>query len=242
VPRDSTGVYTTPAGQPVTGGTTISATVFNALVNDLKAEMTDSLSRTGKGGMSVPLPFADGSVSAPGISFDNETNSGFYRAGSHDIRMTLNGSDVLKSTTSRTGFAGATAGQQVSASSAGFSHTGDTNDTDVTNITVTITTTGRPVMLVLQPDGNTTNDAYIGVLSDAGLGRIATFKLLRDATVIARSMHSGIASELFRIPPGALTLVDTPAAGTYTYKLQVAVDNNAAVVYAKYVVLIAYEL
>jgi hypothetical protein len=91
MPRDASGNYTTPAGQPVTSGTTISSTVFNALVNDLKTEMTDSLSRSGNGGMLVPLPFADGSVSAPGISFDNETSSGLYRAGAKDVRLTVFG-------------------------------------------------------------------------------------------------------------------------------------------------------
>ena len=91
MPRDASGNYTTPAGQPVVSATVISSTVFNNLVNDLKTEMTDSLSRSGKGGMLVPLPFADGTVGAPGISFTNETSSGLYRIGASDVGLSIGG-------------------------------------------------------------------------------------------------------------------------------------------------------
>lgn len=37
----------------------------------------------------------DGSVTAPAISFQNETNSGFYRAANHNLRFAVNGLDVL---------------------------------------------------------------------------------------------------------------------------------------------------
>ena len=38
---------------------------------------------------------ADGSVSSPGFSFANETNSGWYYIGSHNLGMTINGTQVL---------------------------------------------------------------------------------------------------------------------------------------------------
>ena len=49
-----------------------------------------------------------------------------------------------------TAFAGAK-GVQISSSSSTFSTT-SLSPTDVTNLSVTITTTGRPVLLMLQPD------------------------------------------------------------------------------------------
>ena len=38
--------------------------------------------------------FPNGTVSAPSISFTNDTDCGLYRAGSNDIRMSANGTDV----------------------------------------------------------------------------------------------------------------------------------------------------
>jgi hypothetical protein len=58
---------------------------------DLAAMLQDSLSRTGKGGMLVAFLNADGTVSAPGISFLNEPNSGLYRVGAFDHRYAVNG-------------------------------------------------------------------------------------------------------------------------------------------------------
>lgn len=74
--RNSGGTYALPAGQPVVSGTTISAATFNTLTADLASEMTDSLDRSGKGGMLAPLRGTDGSVSAPAISFTSATNVG----------------------------------------------------------------------------------------------------------------------------------------------------------------------
>lgn len=107
MPRGGTGTCTTPAGQPVVAGTVISATVFNALVNDIYTILTDSLSRSGSGSMSVPLQFFDGVIGAPGIAFANEGASGLYRAGANDIRLSINGVDRAKWST--TGFLAAAA-------------------------------------------------------------------------------------------------------------------------------------
>jgi hypothetical protein len=69
--------------------------VFNNLINDIIAEITDSLSRSGKGGMLVPFEFSDGAVGAPAATFSSETNSGLYRAGANDIRFSLAGIDLI---------------------------------------------------------------------------------------------------------------------------------------------------
>ena len=63
--RNSSGTWTAPAGQPVVAGTVIDVTVENNLVSDIGAEITDSLSRSGKGGMTAPLRTLDGTVAAP---------------------------------------------------------------------------------------------------------------------------------------------------------------------------------
>jgi len=91
MPRDDNGVYSLPSGNPVAPGTTIEDAWANSTLNDVAAALTDSLSRTGQGGMQYPLTFGDGTVSAPGIAWTNETGSGLYRAGAADTRLTLQG-------------------------------------------------------------------------------------------------------------------------------------------------------
>lgn len=76
--RNASGTYSRTAGQPVTSGTTITASAFNTLTADLATEMTDSLSRSGKGAMLAPLELVNGSTSAPSLSWDSDTNTGLY--------------------------------------------------------------------------------------------------------------------------------------------------------------------
>ena len=91
MPRNSSGTYSTPAGQPVVSGTVISAATENTLVSDISTEITDSLSRSGKGGMSAPIRTPDGAVSAPAHSFTNETGTGLYRIGASDVGLAIAG-------------------------------------------------------------------------------------------------------------------------------------------------------
>jgi len=55
MPRNGSGAYSPPAGQPVVGGTTVSSSVFNALVTDLGAEMTKSVCTDGQTPMTANL-------------------------------------------------------------------------------------------------------------------------------------------------------------------------------------------
>lgn len=103
MPRDSNGTYTLPAGNPVVSGTTISSTWANSTLSDIATALTDSLSRDGEGSMAAPLQLADGSIGAPGLTWANETTTGWYRAGSGDIRFAISGGDKTQITTN--GFA-----------------------------------------------------------------------------------------------------------------------------------------
>jgi len=89
--RDSSGTYTLPAGNPVTAGTTIEATWANGTMSDIASSLTNSLDRTGKGGMTSAFKSVDGTVAAPGVTFSSESTTGFFRAGSADLRVTLAG-------------------------------------------------------------------------------------------------------------------------------------------------------
>lgn len=95
MPRNSSGTYTLPAGNPVVPGDTIDAAWANDTLNDLATEITNSLSRTGAGGMLAPFRIANGSSSAPALAFANETNTGFYRAGTAEVWFVVQGVPIL---------------------------------------------------------------------------------------------------------------------------------------------------
>jgi len=96
MPRDGGGTYTLPAGNPVIPGTIIESTWANPTMNDIAAALTDSLSRTGSGGMIVPFLNADGSVALPGISWANQQNMGFWRPGLDEMRVSVAGNDKAR--------------------------------------------------------------------------------------------------------------------------------------------------
>jgi len=91
MPRDINGIYSLASGNPVKAGDTIEDSWANSTMDDLAAAMTDSLSRSGQGGMLAPFLFNDGVVASPGMAWSSEPGTGFYRAGSFDMRLTMQG-------------------------------------------------------------------------------------------------------------------------------------------------------
>lgn len=96
MPRDVSGNYTLPAGNPVVGGTVIEASWANPTMDDIGEEITNSLDRNGRGGMLVSFRVLDGNVGAPAYSFTDGFTSGLYRAGTNDIRMATGGADLTR--------------------------------------------------------------------------------------------------------------------------------------------------
>lgn len=91
MPRNVSGTYTLPSGNPVVAGTTIEASWANTTLSDVANELTNSLSRTGAGGMLAPFRLSDGTLGAPGIAFLNETSSGLYRPSASNVSMSVSG-------------------------------------------------------------------------------------------------------------------------------------------------------
>lgn len=125
-------------------------------------------------------------------------------------------------------------GQQVSASSAGFT-TGSGVPAPVTNLSVTITTTGRPVMVFCQSVG----DGTLGSFQSTGGAGQANWYLNRNivATVLQQIFitNNGV---LF---PSAISFMDVVGAGTYTYFISSFV-TAAAIANSLNLTLVAYEL
>lgn len=100
MPRNSSGAYSlyTP-GNPVVTQTVISSSWANNTLSDLATAMTDSLSRSGDGGMLAGLELANGTSGAPGLSWGSDLTSGLYRAGASDFRWVNATVELLQLTT-----------------------------------------------------------------------------------------------------------------------------------------------
>lgn len=123
----------------------------------------------------------------------------------------------------------------VSASSGGYTTT-STSYSDVTNLSCTITTTGNPVMVFIQP---TADDSLAGSyfrFSGAAVN-YGMITVLRDSTILFYGSID-VSSSDNQIPP-MLFKFDVPSAGTYTYKAQakVVISGTCYVVNCQLVVL-----
>lgn len=151
-------------------------------------------------------------------------------------------------------------GHQVSSSSGNYSATCAGNSfVDMTNLTVTITTTGRPVMIMTIGDGTSGySSGFWKKQSTSAATNPLSIALVKDSTEIQRI---GFIGELSSSSPfysmfGNVHFIDTPTAGTYTYKLRAAcyvkgndgvgdfsaIDTGVRTYGASYLKLVAYEL
>jgi hypothetical protein len=96
MPRDSSGNYSLPAGNPVQSGTVITSTWANSTLDDVSSALSDSLDRYGRGGMLAPFEFSDGTNFLPGATWTNETSTGLYRFDGGDLRMSVLTQDIMR--------------------------------------------------------------------------------------------------------------------------------------------------
>jgi len=95
MPRDGSGNYTLPVSNPVAPFTTIATSWANPTLSDLAVAMTDSLSRSGQGGMLAPFKVADGTLAAPGLGFINEPGIGMYREAAGIAHLVNSGVKII---------------------------------------------------------------------------------------------------------------------------------------------------
>lgn len=131
-------------------------------------------------------------------------------------------------------------------SSSGAYTTTSTSAVAVTNMSVTITTTGNPVMIGFRSD--VASVSYLGVSSSFNQFAAAFYKIQRDAVDVYEYEHYVFDNTLTsfdeRIPPGVLnTFDDGASAGTHTYTLQVAqIGSVGNTVSVNNVVMYVYEI
>lgn len=139
----------------------------------------------------------------------------------------------------------AAVGQQISSSCGNATTVNSNTMIDVTNLAVTITTTGRPVVVACIPDGNLAEINGQFVAQSSGATAALNLRLLRDTSTVANwGLISGgtTAPALEAYGASTVYMVDTPSAGTYVYKLQYSVGTNIQSAQAQHLKLIAYEL
>jgi len=116
-------------------------------------------------------------------------------------------------------------------SSCGSQSTTSVTFSTITNLTVTITTSGRPVMVFFNANAENPTGAQIGT---TGSG---VFSIIRDATNISYARVNGN----FNAPPGSIQVLDTGAsAGPHTYIVQY--NATAGTTFIEHVNLVAYEV
>lgn len=120
---------------------------------------------------------------------------------------------------------------QTSASCGNFAVTSNSL-ADVPNLSITITTVGRPVMIALSAASS--GGAFILKILSSAAGLLSgTLAVVRGASVLCTPEidEAGGApvgnGQFSQLPPGVI-LFDTPAAGTYTYKIQAQIDPGLA--------------
>ncbi|MBI1841941.1 MAG: hypothetical protein HYR88_13965 [Verrucomicrobia bacterium] len=120
---------------------------------------------------------------------------------------------------------------------------GATTLSDVTNLHVTITTTGRPVIVTLGSPPKAKESA-VDLYSSNGDFPIGRFVFSRDGEDLT-SMYAGRDDNPvgnIQYPPSAFSFIDFPGKGTHTYKLRAVVRSTGAAIAFIECVLIAYEL
>lgn len=138
----------------------------------------------------------------------------------------------------------ASLGQQISSSSGNFTGS-SASIADVTNLTVTITSTGRPIFVGIIPISG--GSSYIGIQrSDTEME--SRVYIVRDASeagrIELRCLATGASAVKNFYPPSSVFMVDPQAAGTYVYKIQyqTSFSTNSPLVSFFNCKLIAYEL
>lgn len=193
------------------------------------------------GSYSLTLPSIPSSQSF--VTVDTSGNISGYASisagitGSNVASGTITGTNIASATITGANIASATVaranivsvGQQISSSCGNYTTTSGTIS-QVTNLSVSLTTNGNPVMILIQPDGSS-NAANI----DAPSGQELTMVIVRGATTIATYSIAALKT------PTSIQMLDTPSAGTYTYSVGMSSTFGGAVG-VSYSVLVAYEI
>lgn len=99
MPRDISGNYTLPIGNPVVVDTTITTDWGNDTMNDIAAQLNNVVTKDGVVGPTGPLRGSNGTAAAPAYSFTSDTNIGNYRIGADVLGWSVAGVEAMRLST-----------------------------------------------------------------------------------------------------------------------------------------------
>lgn len=95
--RNVNGEYNLPVGNPAIQGTIISSDMFNRTMEDIRDALSDSLSRSGLGGMLDVFLGIDGAVLNPSFAFINSPSSGMsYSTTQDSVSISVGGVEAIR--------------------------------------------------------------------------------------------------------------------------------------------------
>lgn len=206
-------------------------TDYATSVSDTITSVDNHDHSSGKGTQVDSAGIADGAISAAKLASDAVTTAKIL-----DANVTTAKIAALAVTRAKQ----AAVGHQTSSTISGTFNSG--TYADLTNATISITTTGRPVLLMLIPVPGTPGFGAEFLLQGPGQLTL-NLKLLRGATIVFEQKYD-FAPNATQTGTPDITFVpsimfDAPAAGTYTYKIQYNVNQTLFVSDYK---LVAFEL
>jgi hypothetical protein len=267
--RAADGTCTLPANtvRPAVTNTTISATDFNAAMADVESMLTDSLSRSGKGGMATPMQFAGGDATTPGITFVGDTDTGVFSDIANNVGIATGGTMRVRVTdtsvaitdavavtgdvavTGNLSVTGTITGVGSGATGTGSMAAGLNTITSITYVSIPggglhahITCVrGGKVIVSIQNAGANSGIGYIRAIADAGGNRQLSLRLYMDGTTVLDERGFELnASEVANLV--GLTYVGTIGDGAHTIELEGKVSNASASLLFQNLNITIYEL
>lgn len=103
MPRDGSGNYTLPVGNPVVSNTVIASSWANDTMSDIATQLNNVLTRDGVLGPTLPFKLVDGNVNAPGLGFNSEPGLGLYRINTSILGFAAAGKQTMVNDASTAG-------------------------------------------------------------------------------------------------------------------------------------------
>lgn len=104
MPRDASGNYTLPAGNPVVNGTLIESVWANSTLSDIATQLNGVVTRDGLLGPSDPFKLVDGTAMNPGLSFAAQPGLGMYRKAVDTVAFSRSGTELMSLNTTDINF------------------------------------------------------------------------------------------------------------------------------------------
>lgn len=96
MPRDISGNYTLPAGNPVIDNTIIETSWANPTMSDIAVQLNGVITRDGLLGPTAPIRFPDGTLAEPAVSWAAEPSSGWFRKAASTFALGIGSQQALQ--------------------------------------------------------------------------------------------------------------------------------------------------